>query len=72
MAFKKKPEDQKRVVNFGLMLTRREHFILRCIASQLDTNLSDALRHLIEEENERHHYDLIEPESMRPRNRKGK
>jgi len=30
--------------------------------------LADACRRLIEEDNERYHYDLVEPEYMRPRN----
>jgi len=71
MAFKKMTEEDKRVINFGLMLTRQEHFVLKCIAERLDMNLSEAVRRLIEEDNERHHYNLIEPEYMRPRNREG-
>lgn len=70
MPFVKMSEEKRRSINFGMTLNRREHFILRCIANRLDTNLADAVRRLIEEDNERHHYDLIEPEFMRPRNRK--
>lgn len=69
MAFRKLPAEDKRIIGFGFMMNRYEHFILKCIASRLDMTLADACRRLIEEDNERHHYDLIEPEWMRPRNR---
>ena len=68
MAFKKLPEEKKRSISFGFRMTRREHFILKCVANRLNLNLADACRRLIDEDNERHHYDLIEPEFMRPRN----
>ena len=70
MAFTKLPDGKKRTVNFGFTMTRREHFILKSVASRLNLTLADACRRLIEEDNERHHYDLVEPESMRPRNRR--
>lgn len=68
MAFAKLADERKRVICFGFRMTRQEHFVLRCIANRLNMTLADACRRLIEEDNERHHYDLIEPEYMRPRN----
>lgn len=68
MSFAKLAEEKKRVINFGFKMSRHEHFLLRCVANRLNMTLADACRRLIEEDNERHHYDLIEPEYMRPRN----
>ena len=72
MAFVKLSDEKKRSIGFGFRMTRHEHFILKCIASRLHLNLADTCRRLIEEDNERHHYDLIEPEFMRPRNHKAR
>ena len=68
MSFRKLPEEERRSLNISVAVTRHEHFLLRCTAGRLNMNMAEAVRRLIEEDNERHHCDLIEPEWARPRN----
>lgn len=69
MAFEKIPEEKRRLITVEVALNKYEHFLLKSIALRLDLPMSATLRRLIEEDNERHHYDLIEPEWARQRNR---
>lgn len=69
MAFQKIPDKQRRDTTVYVALNQHECFLLQCTAERLDLSNAEAVRRLIEEDNERHHYDLIEPEYMRSRNR---
>jgi len=65
MAFDKLPDDLRRDITIYVSVNKHEDFILTQIASRLDMTKSEAVRRLIEEDNERHHYDLVEPEWAR-------
>jgi len=69
MAFEKIPDKKRRKLTVYVSLNQYEDFILTQISHRLDLSKAETVRRLIEEDNERHHYDLIDPEWNRQRER---
>lgn len=63
-------EDQVRSIKVSVAVNKREMQMLKSIAHRRGLTYVEAVRKLIEEEGERGHYDLSEPEHIRRKSRR--
>ncbi len=69
MPARKLPPEELRNLRHTTTLNSTEYELLELIAYRRGITMSAAVRHLIREENERAHLDLVEPEFIRRRAR---